>query len=571
MKRLIVLIACTILVQNFFSQDNIPAYTFHPPLDIPMFLSGNFAELRSDHFHSGIDIKTQGVTGKKVYSVEEGYVSRIKVQSNGYGNSVYINHPNGLTSQYGHLNSFSNKIKDYLESYQYRNQTFEVDIYLSPGDLPIDKGDVIAASGNTGSSGGPHLHFELRETSTQKPVNVLKYGFNIMDNISPRLYSLFMYLNEGEGINRTIKESKEYTLTTKGNNYILSGGGVLAAAGPVSFGIEGYDFLNGSNNRCGIYSLEFFVNGKLHFHFQTDKFSFAESRYLNAHIDYALKTTTGRRTHNLYEHPNEQLSMNAFALNNAVITAAPGDTLDILINAKDAYGNLSSLQFKLRGIEPKEADQRTQGLKLFKWYENNDFSKEGFQLNIPEKALYENIYFTYEKIDRKHSFYPFVHQVHSKSVPLQKSAEISFDVSGLPHPLYDKMCIVKIDDNQKTEYVGGQLKNGMISSSIREFGQYSLEVDTISPVIISLDFNKDENVQKMSSLRFRVKDDLSGLEQYKGFIDNQWILLQYDAKTSMLFYTIDSKRLTKGIMHKMKIHITDKSGNSNMLQSSFYW
>ncbi len=561
----------TLLFQNNFSQDNLPDYFFHSPLDIPMYLSGNFAELRSNHFHSGIDIKTQGVTGKKVYSVEKGYVSRIKVQTNGYGNSLYINHPNGLTSQYGHLNSFNKKINDYLESYQYRNQTFEVDIYLRPGDLPVEKAEVIALSGNTGSSGGPHLHFELREVSTQKPVNVLKYGFVIQDKIAPQLYSLFMYLNEGEGKDRRIKERKEYRLTPKGNNYIIPDRNILTASGPVTFGIEAFDFLNGSNNRCGIYSLELFVDGKLYYHFQTDKFSFAESRYLNAHIDYALKSATGRRTHNLYEHPHEQLSMNIFALNNAVIMPAPGDTLDIMIIVKDAYGNPSSLQFNLQGIETKEMASKAQDLNLYKWYDKNTFSKEGFQLNIPEKSLYENTYFTYEKTGRNHSFYPFIHKVHNQGVPLHLSAEISIDVNGLPQHLYDKMCIVRLDDKQRASYIGGRIKNGKISSSIREFGDYSLEVDTIAPDIVSLDFRKDEDVQQKSSLRFRVKDNLSGIGQYKAFIDNKWALLQYDAKTNMLFYIIDSKRNTKGIKHEMKIIVTDNSGNSNMLQTSFYW
>ncbi len=570
--RTICILLATFLFQNGFPQQNKRDENFHPPLDIPMFLSGNFAEIRSDHFHSGIDIKTQGVTGKRVYSVEKGFVSRIKVQSNGYGNSVYISHPNGLTSLYGHLNSFSQKIDDFLKSYQYRNRSFEADIYLSPGDIPVTKGEIIALSGNTGSSGGPHLHFELRETSTQKPLNVLNYGFDIEDNISPRLYSLFLYGNQGNGQDRRIVSRKEYKLTGNGGDYHISSGLTLTANEYVSFGLEAYDFLNGSGNRCGIYSLELYVDDKPIYRYQTDKFGFDEMRYLNAHIDYAFKMLTGRGVNDLFELPNERLSMNKLALNNAVIFVKPDDTLQISIIVRDVYQNESRLRFTLKGMEKREIDKAANKEdNLFRWYKRNIFSSGDFSLEIPEDALYENTYFTYSRVPRAHSFYPFIHIVQDEHTPLHTYAEISMGIEGISERLHHKLCIVQLNKGDKPKYAGGRVKNGRITTSIRELGRYSIEADTIAPVITLLNFKKGEDVRAKSSLRIRAMDNLSGIGQYKAFIDDTWALMQYDAKSDMLTYEPDNKHLIANRVHSLDIFITDNMGNWNEVKTSFYW
>ncbi len=287
--------------------------------------------------------------GKPVHAIQDGYVSRIKIQTNGYGHSIYINHPGGYTSVFGHLSRYNDSIEDYVKAYQYRNHVFEVDIYPSPGEIPVTKGEVVAYSGNTGSSGGPHLHFEIRHTADQRPVNALRYGFDIADHIPPRLYSLFVYGMEGEKNDRVSVSRKEYDLSGGDGSYRLRNGGTITAGEPVGLGLECYDFMNGTANRCGIYSIELRVNDEPVYHFQTDEFGFDESRYINAHMDYSLEMLTRRRTHDLYRRPGEKLSMNKLTLHDGILAPAAGDTDQVAIIVKDAYGNTSNLNFKLAG------------------------------------------------------------------------------------------------------------------------------------------------------------------------------------------------------------------------------
>ncbi len=571
---------CTILLlflltpfQYSIAQNKFIPNTFRPPLDIPMVLSGNFGELRADHFHSGIDIKTQGVTGKKVFAIADGYVSRIKIQTNGYGHSLYINYPGGYTSVYGHLSAYNDTLENYVKAYQYRNHAFEVDIYPSPGDLPVKKGNLVAWSGNTGSSGGPHLHFEIRNTASQHTLNALRYGFDISDKISPHLFSLFVYGMQGKGNDRISVSRKEYDLVGENGVYRLKNGDMVAAGDAAGLGLECYDYMNGTSNRCGVYSLELLVNGDRVYHFQTDEFSFNESRYINAHMDYSLEMLTRRRTHDLYRKPGEQLSMNKLTVDDGIISIAPGDTADVTIIASDAYGNSSRLKFRIKSTETPVDTQQDSTItsQLFKWYTANHYSNPYLTMNIPSGSLYVNTLFHYSMDNSRKDFYPYIHHIHTPEVPMQKYATLSVKTDPVPERLLNKTGIVLLPKKGGPSWQGGEVKNGRITASVREFGDFTLLADTIPPAIVPVNISLDKEMKGQSSIRFSIKDQLSGIASFDGYIDNEWVLFEYEPKNDLLFYVFDTERLKSGISHELELYVRDYAGNSALYHTTFTW
>jgi len=252
------------LISIGFSQtlEQYPKDYFRSPLDIPLLLSGNFGELRNNHFHSGLDIKTQGVEGQKVYAVADGFVSRIRIMPIGYGKIIYITHPNGYTSAYAHLQQFKGELAKEVKRYQYANETFEMDYYPPDTLLKVKKGDVVALSGNSGSSGGPHLHFEIRETVSEYAVNPLLFGFDIKDDVKPVIKSISVFpLNDTSYVNNR-NATQEFGIIGSNGNYQLSNNVIITAYGQIGVGINTYDQQSGASNQNGVYSIMLFDNNE---------------------------------------------------------------------------------------------------------------------------------------------------------------------------------------------------------------------------------------------------------------------------------------------------------------------
>ncbi len=546
---------------------------FHPPVKIPMYLSGNFGEIRSDHFHSGIDIKTQGTTGHQISAVDEGYVSRIKVQANGYGKSIYISHPKGYTSVYGHLDRYREDIASYVKKMQYSRQSHMLDLYLDRATFPVEKGEFIAYSGNTGSSSGPHLHFEIRTTANQHPTNVLHYNFDIKDQVAPRFHSLFVYpLNEDALVNGSGTTVSSKVVKDQGS-YTLPWGTQMKVRGEVGISVEVFDYLNGASNRCGIYTLEMYVDGKLSYRHVMDEFAFSETRYINAHTDYQVRANANIKAHRLHRLPNNKLRIYDKEAGNAPLFVDENKNYHIRILASDVAGNTSELHFTLKGdtLLKSVPSKKTDGIKTMRYQQSNSYSNGQLSLEIPAHALYQDFNFTYNSSPAAHgSLTPF-YQIGSQETPLHRAFTLSIKCPTLKAALHKKLLLVSRNDQNEIESAGGEYVKGSVVASLRNFGSYAIGLDTIAPQIKSGNGSLNGDLSSLALLSFTIVDELSGIHRYDGYIDNQWVLFEYDPKNDLLSYRFDEQRVDRGSEHELELYVTDAKGNVNLFHTTFTW
>jgi hypothetical protein len=543
---------------------------FESPVDFPIYLSGNFGEIRSTHFHSGIDIKTQGLIGKRISAVDNGYISRIKVSVNSYGKTIYISHPNGYTTVYGHLSKFNSKIEKRVKDIQYQNNEYEINYFPDPKEFPVQKGDLIGFSGNTGSSEGPHLHFEVRETSYQIPVNPLFFNFKIIDNIPPVLYSLFIYpIDKCSSINHK-KGFQDFKLKKNKGNYIINDTSALILSGSIGFGLEMNDYLNGSNNKCGIYSLSLLINDDLRYNHTLDKFSFSEAAYVKSHIDYAEKARSKKTIQKTFIAPNNNLSIYKSHQNRGIYNFDKDTSYSITLIAKDAYGNESRLSFKAMGqtlTMYNEIIQDSIRGQLMNWEQENQFESDEIKIVIPEKALFDSIYFKYSVSQTEFRAYSNLHHIHNIYTPLNKSYSIALKTIDLPNELSDKAFIAELSE-EKINSIDGEIINGYIVAEAKNFGDYVVLIDTTAPEVSPL--TNFENIND-PEIKFLIKDDLSGIKSYNGYIDNNWALFEYDQKNDLLFYIIDIEKIEKNKEHELELFVIDNKNNVSTYYTRFYW
>jgi len=570
MRRTVYLLITQLLVIHAFGQKEPD---FHPPVQIPMYLSGNFGEIRSDHFHSGIDIKTQGSIGHHVSSVEGGYVSRIKVQANGYGKSIYISHPNGYTSVYGHLDRYRDDIAKYVKKMQYSRQSHAVDLYLAPETFPLEKGDFIAYSGNTGSSSGPHLHFEIRNSANQHPTNVLLYNFNIKDETAPRFLSLHLYpLQAGAMVNGGTEKISSSLVKDQGI-YTVPWGTRLKATGTLGISVEVFDYLNGASNRCGIYTLEMYVDEILSYRHEMDEFAFSETRYINAHIDYQLRSTSGVKAHRLHRLPNNRLRIYDKAAGKHSLKADEQREYKVRIVATDVAGNSSELEFSIQGDTLSKADKSKKAdfVKTMKYNQHNSFRNNQISLEIPANALYNDFDFSFSTTPAVNaSLTPFFH-IASPEVPVHKAFTLSVKCPPMDGSLHSKLLLVSRNDKNEMQSEGGGYVNGSVVANLRNFGTFAIGIDTIAPRISPRNGAVGGDLSGKELISFTILDELSGIERYEAYIDNHWALFEYDPKNDMLVYRFDEERLNRGSEHELELYVTDAKGNVNLFHTTFTW
>ncbi|NOQ24406.1 MAG: peptidoglycan DD-metalloendopeptidase family protein [Bacteroidales bacterium] len=569
-KKLSLLFYILLFTSVSHSQISYTNINFRSPVDIPIYLAGNFGEIRSSHFHAGIDIKTQGVIGKKIYAVENGYISRIKVSVNSYGKTIYINHSNGYTTVYGHLNKFNSKLDKLIKEIQYHKNEFEINYIPKQNELLVTKGEIIGYSGNSGSSEGPHLHFEVRETAYQIPVNPLFFNFNITDNIAPVLYNLIIYpLGKRSKINGK-NNILHLKLKQIENKFSICDTSQIAVTGKIGFGIEMNDFLNNSRNKCGIYNLTVSVDSLLIYSHSVDKFAFNENGYVKSHIDYAEKVKSKKTIQKTFIAPNNDLSIYKFNLNKGAYTFDKDYLHNIKIVAADVSGNISELSFNVLGQAPnytKQINIDSSDGTFMNWEAENIFEENEIMLNFPKRTFFDTLHFEYATSKSPIKAFSSLHHVHNIYTALNKRYSISIKTHNLPLVLSKKAFIAELYEDEVIS-IGGTVVNGHIVSEATTFGNFVVLIDTISPEIkLKSDLkNLNKNI-----IEFLISDDLTGIKSYNGYIDNNWALFEYDQKNDLLFYIIDEDRIDKNIEHDLELFVTDKNDNITTYYTNFHW
>lgn len=548
-----------------------PQNYFRSPLDIPLYLSGNFGELRSNHFHAGLDIKTEGVVGKKVYAIADGYVSRIKVSPYGYGNALYVTHPNGYTSVYGHLKKFNDKIQAFIKKNQYQKESFSIQLFPSPFQFQLKKGEVIAYSGNTGGSGGPHLHFEIRDTKSEHPINPLFFGFDIKDNINPDIYNLMVYpIDESSHVNHQ-KNNKRYSAGGRNGEYRLSSTQTISALGKIGLGIHAVDRMNGTGNKYGLHQISIYINGKLFFDQEIDEFAFHEGRFINSHIDYEHYLRYRRRFQKSFVAEGNQLRIYKHIKNKGILEVEKDSIYDCEYRLIDYDGNTSSLRFKIKGMVSIQNNTATlksgNVVKFFKFDEKNQFKNDDILVDIPSNTLYKDLYFKYHKASAIAGSYTSIHYIHDHYTPLHSYITVSIKEDSFPKNLRSKALIFSTVDGKSKYAEGGKWNGNTMSVKTRSFGGYGIAVDTIAPRIIPINISNGSYMGNKWSISLKVTDEFSGLDEYKGTIDGKWVLFEYDAKRNLLSYYFD-ENIKKG-SHLLEFTATDAVGNIKIFKANF--
>jgi hypothetical protein len=543
-------------------QSRYPKDYFRSPLNIPLLLSGTFGELRTNHFHSGIDIKTNNEEGKPVFAVADGYVSRLRVQAAGFGNAVYLTHPNGYVSVYGHLQRFSDSLKAYVRKKQYEKESFEVDLFPEPSLFRVKKGDTVAWTGNTGLSGGPHLHFELRDAKTEHTINPLLFGYQVSDNIPPELIRIAAYPVHNAGLVSGLNLVKKFPLRKSGEGYRLAGD-TIEVAGQIGFGIETYDRQDSSDNKNGNFSVELLMDGQRIYYHEVDRFSFDETRYVNSLVDYEEMLRHKQKIQKSFIAPNNKLSLYRDVVNRGIINFSVNGVYNLEYRVSDAAGNISKVSFPVKAVTvmrpPSETALSPKEEAVFIPGKPNSYRTEDFALEVPGHTIYDTVYFQYRKTPGSKNFFSDAHHVHNAYTPLHSYISISIRADSLPVHLRSKAVIASVYDGKAGSAAGGSWSYGFLTARIRSFGSYAVVVDTVPPTIKAVNIWDGKIMAGSREIVFKISDNLSGIRTYRGTVDGKWVLMELDAKTSTLSLPFESE--PNGTEHELVLKVTDQKEN----------
>jgi len=539
-------------------------------MDIPIELSGNFMEPRSNHFHSGLDIRTQGREGIPVRSVADGWVSRIKISPWGYGKAVYIEHPTGHTSVYGHLQRLTGPVAEACLDAQYRARDFSIDIYPEKGAIPLKQGETFALSGNTGGSGGPHLHFELRSTASQRALDPESLGIKVKDTTPPEIIGVRLYaITDSSRTGPYPPKARGFPAQGGAGRYGLKPGDRPTAYGTVGLALHTIDRYDGSGARFGVRSIELFVDSVPVFSTRFTEVDFDLTRYCNAHMDHALYVDAKMEYHRCYRLPNNKLRIYGKEEAQGRIALVPGRDHQVRFLVTDANGNTAELAFALRGATAEEAlNWPGPGLEgsLFRYDAENTLAEAGVRLTLPPLALYDDTYVRYARKPATSRSLGPVHALHDPLTPIHLNSTLAIDVPELPEKLRSKALIVRLDKAGSPSPVGGKWSGGGVVAQVRAFGDYTVMLDTVPPVITNADLRAD--MRGRQSFNVKVADNLSGIATWRGTINGQWVLLEYEPKTKTLTHVFDKHTTAPG-SKDFKLEVTDDRGNASSWSMEF--
>lgn len=545
-----------------FAQNELPQDAFIKPLKIPTVFAGTFGELRSNHFHSGLDVKTQHRTGLEVVASASGYVSRIKVSHYGYGKALYITHPNGYTTVYGHLSKYGPAIEAYVKQKQYEAENYEVELFPNPDELVVEQGDLVAYSGNTGGSGGPHLHFEIRDKN-ERPMNAQLFGIQAPDHRDPILKDLVVYtLSDSSHVNQSQKR-QELRFTKQPDGTFLAE--KIRAYGQIGFALGTIDQQDGANNSNGIYSIETSFNGEKYLEVKMDQFSFAETRYLNRMIDYELFEGERKRVQKLFIERNNPLSIFIYEKNKGVIDLTQNGNASVYtIKVKDIQGNTSTLVVPITiAKEPILAPKEIKTTPYFveaDTYKN--FEVGDWEVFIPEGALYDDYYLDISaNTDALH--------LDEDLIPVHKYIRLAYDVSAFAVQDREKLYIGRVNYRGLLRYEGARLEDDHLTASINALGDFKVGIDTKPPKIQSLDFSDGKWISNLNEINFKITDEDTGIKSYRATINGKFALMEYEYKKNQLTYSFGDGISVSGA-NEFKLIVTDNVGNSTTFNATFY-
>ena len=536
------------------------------PFDFPMQLSGGFGELRASHYHAGIDIRTRSSEGHAILAVLSGYISRVSVSPSGYGLAVYVTHPaDSLITVHGHLQRFTPAMAERVKEKQYEIESYTVDMQFEPDEFPVKQGDSIGYSGNSGSSGGPHLHFEVRDMRTNEMVDPLVfYKSQIPDTQKPQVQGLKIYPVEGKGmVNGSSKKQNIAFVLDKNGQPVISR--TITAWGEIGLGIRAVDRMNGTSFSYGIKDILLTVDSLEIYRSEIVRFSLEESRYLNSYTDYEEWSENRVFYIKTFVDPGNRTQFIA-SRNSGIINIREERNYNVRITLTDLYGNRREVPITIKGEKQDIAPPDTIGAKLLRWYDYNTFEAKGIRLEIPRNSLYNSVYINH-RISSAEGYDSPVHTIHSSPVPLHYPANLSILLDRtLASDQTNQYGIVRITgSNGRMSWIGGVFRDGWMDAEISELGIYTVTRDTTPPVIRPVE---PARWRERKKINIRIYDALSGISSYRGEINGKYALFEYDSKNSMLTYTFDGERIQQE-NQQLKLTVTDWCGNTSEYNYSF--
>jgi hypothetical protein len=541
-----------------------PTDYFRAPMDTPLYLSAPFGSLRDNHFHSGMDIRTYEKEGLPIYAIADGYVVRIKISPIGYGKAVYINHPNGYTSVYGHLQKFEGKLAAYIKNYQYQIKRFDFDHFPEAEKILVKKGEIIGYSGNSGTSSGPHLHFEIRDTKTEEPINPLLFGITAVDSLPPFINRVAFY---DLTPNRPLLLSSE-TISTK-NTLVTDSGWVLLDTiklntTHVGIGIETYDYLVHKNKEYSVYCADLFADGKKQFSYRMDRINFADTKYINAHIDYEVYKNFGYRINKCFLDDGNNINIYPYMRNKGNLSMEVGQYKIVQFCAGDIYGQTFTLHVVMYCNAVSNYTETP--CNPVTWYpnKNNQLNTSSIQLTVPKGALYDTLYpcLNFDLARVKKGLSP-VFQIHQPSTPIHAPITISIKPDSVSYT--NKLLLGLVTEQGTIKPAGGDFLNGWVTHKTSTFGSYMVIADSIAPQVKVLNLSKKNELTDTTKFNIKVDDLTSGIDTYQGYLNGQWILLEYDPKNDLLTYFFDEQTLFNQ-KQELQLIVKDKKGNTTTLK-----
>lgn len=546
-----------LLVSIFFSV--LSAQELHPPFDFQLLLSGNFGELRSNHFHGGLDFKTQGAVGKPIRCVADGYVSRITVTPGGYGRGLYVTHPSlGLTTIYGHLDAFIPEIAALVNTYQYDNETFAVDIRPDSTRFCFKKGDLLAFAGNSGYSFGPHLHFEVRHTETNETVDPLPYFYSqIKDSRPPLARAIRFYPQPGQGVVNGKREKQTFDISSPNASHCLKS--PIEAWGNIGLGIKAYDYMDDASNTYGVRVVRLLVDSVELFRSTVDRFLFSENRLINSWTDYAESRRNSWFMKSFVE-PGNPLRMLQADQNRGILHINEERTYRITYVLEDLYGNRSNYHVRIRGVSQPIPEATVTPRHNLRWDRVNVVQEPGMHLVIPRQSLYDDVALhTVVKPDT--GALSLQYTLHCEPIPLHRASDLYIALRAKPQQ--PEKCYIARVGKKGSQYVGGTYEDGWLHTSILELGTYCVLTDTIPPNVTPI--NK-ANWKKTRKLVYRIGDKESGIHSYRGEINGRFALFEYDAKSGRLICYLDKSKYRPGTELHLVLEVKDNRGNTTRLE-----